>query len=52
MAQKLGEQNPHTVETIANMINNTPTEELDALLQLLGGLAQGAGERVGSVPEG
>jgi hypothetical protein len=52
VAHKLDEQNPPTVEMIANMIINTPTEELDALLQLLGGLDQGAGERVGSVPEG
>ena len=52
VARKLDEQDPLTVETIANMIINTPTEELDTLLQLFGGLDHGAGERVGSVPEG
>ena len=38
VAQKLNEQNPLTVKTITDMIVSTPTEELDALLQLLGGL--------------
>ena len=42
VAQKLNEQNPVTVQTITDMIVSTPTEELDALLQLLGGLDQGA----------
>jgi hypothetical protein len=33
VAQKFDEQNPLTVETIIEMIINTPTEELDTLLQ-------------------
>jgi hypothetical protein len=42
VAQKLNEQNPVTVKTITDMIVSTPTEELDALLELLGELDQGA----------